>query len=679
MRGPEAAGDAAGAAELARLSTELRIARREGAAARAVVARLEAEVAAASERADRVERDLGRLAGLLADQLDGSTRQTFGARAWRRARRELSAAGPPAARRLGRVVADAPGTSNDIARRARDTGRVAASVLVRQASADRRARSVAARLPPAQRRRLVALALRWRSQPPASRPRRGAAARGEHPGLRVAVGGGRAAALLDRSVTVWTGPPGPPPIPAPPGTGAGPPGTPLGSEAVDPSERVDLVVVDPAVGPPPWYAAAIARGATEVVLTDADPVGFCVPGGLTPAGSAPRPPGGFLVLPSQPGGSVDLAAPPGFEVRAVDAEDVPSPEDAPAAFAALVQGHLAVLDAPGAHHDVLARARRLVAVAAAGVPVIATGTDDLRTVLPGRVVDALAAADPRRVIDPVRQEALARAQCGVVHDELSSLAVWNEVLGRAGRAPLPTPSLTVTIATRRPGLVERWSSQLAAQDHPPFEVVAALHGDGFDDHALGPARELLGDRLVVVPVAAHLPLGEVLAAALGASSGDLVAKWDDDDLYARGHLRELARAHRYSGAQLVGKAADFAYLRAAGVTVRRWGDVAEGSSATVAGPTLLVARRDLVALGGWPRATGRVDSLLIDAVLAAGGTTYRTTGRGFVMVRDTAGAHRHTWGVSDHEMLTRAVEHRRGLAAEWAGLDHDPADLARWA
>ena len=114
---------------------------------------------------------------------------------------------------------------------------------------------------------------------------------------------------------------------------------------------------------------------------------------------------------------------------------------------------------------------------------------------------------------------------------------------------------------------------------------------------------------------------------------------DDDDLYGPEHIWDLVLARHYSGAEVVGKGAEFVYLEPRDQTVRRrMGN--EFYTDVVAGGTMLLAKGDLEAVGGWRPVTRSVDRALLDRVLADGGLVYRTHGFGFIYTRHGDG---HTW------------------------------------
>jgi hypothetical protein len=147
----------------------------------------------------------------------------------------------------------------------------------------------------------------------------------------------------------------------------------------------------------------------------------------------------------------------------------------------------------------------------------------------------------------------------------------------------------------------------------------------------------------------------------------LVTKWDDDDWYGPQHVLDLALAHDYSGAEVVGKAAEFVYLESCDTTIRRMSTGAESYSATIAGGTLLMSRSWLDDLGGWPDVRTAVDRHLLTASERAGGSTYRTHGFQYVLRRRADGD--HTWASADDYFLAAATQRRAGLDLGFADIN----------
>ena len=170
----------------------------------------------------------------------------------------------------------------------------------------------------------------------------------------------------------------------------------------------------------------------------------------------------------------------------------------------------------------------------------------------------------------------------------------------------------------------------------------------------------------VLRVSAQATLGSVLNLATTAAAGPLLAKMDDDDLYGADHIWDLVLAHDYSGAEVVGKGHETAYLVRSDQTLRRAMDGAEGfRSRNLAGGALLVSRHGLDQAGGWRRLARGEDSALLLDVRRAGGMVYRTHAAGYLYIRHGV---RPTWRADDAELLSRAQLVRAGLRPELADV-----------
>jgi hypothetical protein len=230
------------------------------------------------------------------------------------------------------------------------------------------------------------------------------------------------------------------------------------------------------------------------------------------------------------------------------------------------------------------------------------------------------------------------------------------------------PAVSIVMATRRPDLLEHALGQVARQRGVDrLELVLAPHGFEPD---VGMVREALvreaqaggagGTRVEVqvVPQPEDTVFGDVLHAAVGVASGDLVLKMDDDDWYAPDVVADLVLAHGYSGAELVGMPDDVYYLEPSDETVRL-GQPSEVYRQFVAGGTLMVDRGLLREVGGFRTVRRHVDAELIAAVRAAGAATYRTHGLGYVLRRTDSG---HTWQADLDDLRARAVQVTPGFA-----------------
>jgi glycosyltransferase involved in cell wall biosynthesis len=319
-----------------------------------------------------------------------------------------------------------------------------------------------------------------------------------------------------------------------------------------------------------------------------------------------------------------------------------------------------VADHPAMHPSQVSRAAYLAARCGAGVPVAAVDLAELDGLVERALLVALESVVPERLVDPVYRELASIGLRRAALLEHSQSATLRRLLALAGRIVEP-PLVSVVLATNRAEFVAHSLDQIGEQDYPRLEVILALHGA-----VSGEAVDRAGERVSkLLQLPAEMPFGEVLNAATGAATGDLVAKMDDDDWYGSHHITDLVLAREYSGATLIGKGAEFVYLAGADRTIRRFVGGAESSSATLAGGCLLIRRTDLVDVGSWRSVKKSVDQGLIEDVSRAGGSIYRTHGFEYVLNRHGTN---HTWDSGDQYFSDQAENSWDGLRLDVAGI-----------
>lgn len=320
-----------------------------------------------------------------------------------------------------------------------------------------------------------------------------------------------------------------------------------------------------------------------------------------------------------------------------------------------------VEDVQAFHADVTTRAGDLVRLAAGGVVVhLADGDVRLRAWLGDELYDVMT-TDPSDFDAGTRELHSIRMRRIALRDH--SRQARTRQRGEEAR-PDPSP-VSILLATRRPRFLPHALAAVARQTYPRLELVLALHGEGFDDVERRVAE--VPHPTKVVRVAAREPLGAVLNVATAASSGTLLTKMDDDDLYGADHVWDLVLAHEYSQAQVVGKGVEFVYLAASDQTIHQLsGDGEHYRARTLAGGTLLVARHDLDRVGGWRQVQRGVDLGLIEDILRSRGCVYRTHGAGFMLIRH---GYRPVWDVSDERFLAQADLSLQGWIPALADVD----------
>ncbi|WP_214408381.1 family 2 glycosyl transferase [Sphaerisporangium fuscum] len=291
----------------------------------------------------------------------------------------------------------------------------------------------------------------------------------------------------------------------------------------------------------------------------------------------------------------------------------------------------------------------VLALAAAGVPVHAGEA-------PAWVEDAdpglaglLTSWAPQERDDSVRSVSDLRR-------EEHSLRLRRHALRRDTGAPA---KVSVVMSSKRPGLLGSALAQIARQRHVEVEVVLGLHGVPAAHDDVRRAVEAFPLPITVVEADASAPFGEVLDQAARRAGGDEIAKWDDDDWYSPEHLADLLLARAYSGADIVGTAAEFFYLEPLDVTIRRTDYTSEIWSDHVAGGTILVPRDRFHEVGGFEALPRGVDAAFLKTAHAAGARIYRTQGLGYVLRRSLAAG--HTWQLPLAHFLRVATNQWRGF------------------
>lgn len=324
----------------------------------------------------------------------------------------------------------------------------------------------------------------------------------------------------------------------------------------------------------------------------------------------------------------------------------------------------AVLDSPTAHRGPMEQAAFLAQAASAALPVVAPELARVtRRALGDDLADMLTTATADELADPLRREWHCLTIQRLAFARHRARARWGAIATDAGRPPAAAPvSVSVVLATRRPQLLARTVAQVARQDWPDVELVVGLHGTSRDDPRVAAIERSFDRPLTILEIPGETSLGDMLNTLAGAASGDVVAKMDDDDWYGDHHLTDLVHAMEFSKADLVGAGAEFLYLAALDLTVRRHRESGNRYINRVPGAAMMLARDTLRSLGGIRPISRAIDTALAQTVAEAGGSMYRTHGLSMVVHRAAAG---HTWDPGVAYFL-------RGDIDQWTGFVPPP-------
>ena len=316
-------------------------------------------------------------------------------------------------------------------------------------------------------------------------------------------------------------------------------------------------------------------------------------------------------------------------------------------------------DSPYAHPGPTARAIFLVRATAAGLPVRATGLcPQTRELLGPELTSHLRAAAAVDFAANFARELHAVAGSRLAHRLFSNRVARRDLFGAA------LGSISVLLSTIRPEFVAHAVHSAAHQTGVQTQILLGLHG--FTQSELdGPTRDLLQRHEVqVTEFGGDTIFGDVLAALSHQADGEFLAKIDDDDFYSPHHLEDLLQAADYSQANLVGTPVQLIYLQQLGITVRRNFAGLYDYGGLPGGPTLLLRRSDLDAVGGWARVRRAVDTALIYRLLAGGGRVFQAGATNFVFNRRASAG--HTWKASPEYFVKSPV-------AQWQGLYLPPS------
>ncbi|MEI8392771.1 MAG: glycosyltransferase, partial [Actinomycetes bacterium] len=311
-------------------------------------------------------------------------------------------------------------------------------------------------------------------------------------------------------------------------------------------------------------------------------------------------------------------------------------------------------------------ARLIVDLSAVGAPIVCAELNSEVVIRIGKDLSELIPTRIGKLVDPLNREIYSSQLRRFAHRDHSIQANLAKIVRETGRSSI-MPTVSIVLATQRPRLVEFALAQIAEQSYPHLEVVVGCHGFELEKSLVASSHQSLGN-LKILSCSREKNLGEVLSELVDHADGDLISKWDDDDWYDVDHILDLVLAMRYSDAEIVGKAAEFIYSELLDLTMRRFSVGAENFSTTIAGGTILTSREVIAdVLGGWPSAPRRVDRLLINEVLKAGGLCYRTHGFGYILRRGVDPM-AHTWDQGIGYFLSASVAQRAGLDLEFAGF-----------
>lgn len=217
------------------------------------------------------------------------------------------------------------------------------------------------------------------------------------------------------------------------------------------------------------------------------------------------------------------------------------------------------------------------------------------------------------------------------------------------------PTVDILLVTNRAQMLPTALAQISTQTYSNFRIKVGAHNlSGAElDEAVADAVQQFGDRIEIFEFPADATLGEIYGELTRNSQAEFIAKFDDDDFYGPNHLLDAIISLQYSGAGLFGRTPNLTWLETSGeLLLRPFGDE-ETFNKYIIGPTMVIRRSALLAVGGWRPTPWAVDKALIDRFQQLGGGIYRAGAFGWIYVRHDQG---HTW-LRDESHFRNQAEH----------------------
>ena len=208
--------------------------------------------------------------------------------------------------------------------------------------------------------------------------------------------------------------------------------------------------------------------------------------------------------------------------------------------------------------------------------------------------------------------------------------------------------VTVITATHRPDYMERLLANYRRQNYPNKELIIVLNNNQFDlqrwRHSIGPYEDVS-----LIEMAGRRSLGYCYNYAVHRARFEIVAKFDDDDIYFPEYLRESVNALVSTNADIVGKSCRYIYFADLSTLALYCPNPENEFVSYVAGATMLIKRQVFQKLG-FADITQGEDSKFQEECLQMGFAIFSGDRHHYLTIRHSS-RQNHTFPMSDLEYL----------------------------
>lgn len=379
--------------------------------------------------------------------------------------------------------------------------------------------------------------------------------------------------------------------------------------------------------------------------------------------ASPRMTTGLEIFSRQLGGDTNYQFPPPWESRVVGSLTYTQMLTAYKAYKVFLNVN-SVVDSPSMC------ARRIFEISASGAAVVTT---------PSVAVSRFFATDEVSVVDTRERAAYVTrllVNSPEVNDRLVHKAqrrIWHEhtyshraekVIAKvlpSKMRPIRRPSVSALVPTMRERQLEHVFRTIGSQRQVETELILLTHGFTPEPNRVRELASAYGvENYQLLTAAATVSLGECLNICVQASSGDVLAKMDDDDFYGANYLIDQVNAIGFSRADVVGKQAHYVYFTQRNATMLRFPHREHRYTDTVLGATV-VAKREVFEMNPFADLSRGEDTDFLRRALKTGSILYSADRFNYYTVRT---GQNHTWQVTDDQLISTGEVKFFGLPVE---------------
>lgn len=212
----------------------------------------------------------------------------------------------------------------------------------------------------------------------------------------------------------------------------------------------------------------------------------------------------------------------------------------------------------------------------------------------------------------------------------------------------PPKKASIIVSTNKLIYQDNIFKNYRQQNYSNKELIIILNNNELISQSwIDRSTELQLENVQIFQLDESTPLGECLNFAIEKSTGDFIAKFDDDDYYAPQYLIDLIHAFDYTSAALVGKASQFVYFENSGTFMLCHPERSYQYTKNYCGGALVIKREVFDHLKFRSVDRGE-DTYLLEDCLKGGWKHYSADPFNYMIFRRANKKH-HTWKIKDSE------------------------------